>query len=304
MKKNNCLLIASIFCLLILTKTCLAETGDTSTVKPPNKARLGLILGATGLTLGASYIYVQTAWWSGEKQSFRFDDGADYLYAKNVDKCAHFMGGLVTAEIMHDALKWAGVKENKAYFYSFLLGTTMHTFIELKDGFAKTYGFSIGDLGAGTVGSAIPYLKYKFPKLNALNFKFSYYQHDRFYYNQFKYADWLDDYMNHTYWVTASLNDWLPKGSKAEKIWPDFLCVAGGFGVDNTLNWYYKGVNFAENKGKGEYEYYLSLDIDWRKIIPQKTDGQKILARTLNYIKIPLPTVRLGPTTEFYWFFL
>jgi hypothetical protein len=54
----------------------------------------------------------------------------------------------------------------------------------------------------------------------------------------------------------------------------------------------------------GNYEYYLSLDIDWRKIIPQKTSGQIILARTLNYIKIPLPTLRLGPSADFDWLFL
>lgn len=297
-------------CLLLLVfQTGFAQSNQNTdladtAVSSINKKRLAIVLGASSLTLAASYIYVQNVWWSENKQSFHLDDGADYKYAINLDKCAHLMGGLISAELTHDALKWTGLNENKAYLYSFVLGTTMHTFIEIKDGFAKTYGFSIGDIAAGTVGSAIPYLKYKFPKLNAFNFKFSYYKHDDYYFQQFSHGDWIDDYMNHTYWLTLSVNDWLPKGSKVEKVWPDFLCLAGGFGVDNTLNWYYKGINEPENKGKGNYEYYLSLDIDWRKIIPQKTDGQKILARTLNYIKIPLPTLRVGPSTEFYWLFL
>lgn len=277
---------------------------DTTQVNNIVKSKLAIILGATSLTLGASYFYVQNVWWSDNKQSFHFDNGADYLYAKNVDKCAHFMGGLVSAELMNDALNWAGINNKNSYLYAFLLGTTMHAFIEIKDGFAETYGFSIGDLAAGTIGSSIPYLKYKFPTLNALNFKYSYYQHDDFYFKQFKHADWLDDYMNHTYWVTANVGDWLPKNSKAKKIWPNFLCIAAGFGVDNTLNWYNKGVNLAENKGKGNYEYYISLDIDWRKIIPQKNGGQKILARTLNYIKLPFPTLQFGSKTDFYWLFL
>jgi hypothetical protein len=198
------------------------------------------------------------------------------------------------------------MKENKSYFYSFLLGFTMHSFIELKDGFALTYGFSIGDLSAGTFGSAIPLLKYKFKKLDALNFKFSYYQHDTYFFYTPRASgkhNWKDDYMNQTFWITASVNDWLPKGSKAEKIWPDFLCIAGGFGVDNTLNNYYLGVNEEKYKGVGNYEYFLSLDIDWRKIIPQKSSGQIMIARTLNYIKIPLPTLRVSPSAQFYWVF-
>lgn len=271
-----------------------------------NPKRLAVVLGASALTLGASYLYVQNVWWKDNVQNFHFDNGPDYKYAKNIDKCAHVMGGLITAEVVHDALKWTGMKDNNAYLYSFVLGTAMHSFIELKDGFAPTYGFSVGDLAAGTFGSAIPYLKYKFPKLQALNYKFSYYQHDRYFYDVPRdgKADWIDDYMNHTYWLTLSLNDWLKKGSKLERVWPDFLCIAGGFGVDNTLNNYYLGVNEDKYKGIGNYEYFVSLDIDWRKIIPQKTGGQIILARTLNYIKIPMPTLRLGPTTQFHWLFL
>lgn len=301
----------SLFVVILFIQNGLAQENnpiDSNKIieQKVDKKKQALVLGASSLTLGASYIYVQNAWWKNSSKSFHFDEGADYKYAKNLDKCAHVMGGLITAELVHDALKWTGMNDNQSYLYSFLLGTAMHSFIELKDGFAPTYGFSVGDLAAGTFGSAIPYLKYKFPKLKAINYKFSYYQHDRFFYNVKREgkADWIDDYMNQTYWLTLSVNDWLPKGSKAEKLWPDFLCIAGGFGVDNTLNNYYLGYNEDSFKGLGNYEYYLSLDIDWRKIIPQKTGGQIILARTLNYIKIPLPTLRLGPSTDFDWLFL
>ncbi|MCF8428893.1 MAG: YfiM family protein [Bacteroidia bacterium] len=311
MKKTITRFLYSLLIVILLNHNCLAQvknTNDSTAISESktNKNKLAIVLGTSTLTLAASYIYVQSVWWSKNDKDFHFDNGPDYLYAKNLDKCGHVMGGLITAELVHDAFKWTGLNDKKAFLYSFFLGTAMHTFIELKDGFAPTYGFSVGDLAAGTFGSSIPYLKYKFPKLKALNYKFSYYQHDRFFYNVPRegQADWIDDYMNHTYWLTLSVNDWLPKGSKVEKIWPDFLCIAGGFGVDNKLNNYYMGLNEKIYKGSGEYEYYVSLDIDWRKIIPQKTSGQIILARTLNYIKIPLPTLRLGPTSEFYWLFL
>lgn len=311
MKQQKIRLLYSFISCFLLSQTISAQfTQPIDSIQKidqkTNSKKLAVVLGASSLTLVASYIYVQNVWWKNNKQTFHFDTGADYKYAKNIDKCAHVMGGLITAEVVHDALKWTGMNDNKAYLYSFILGTTMHSFIELKDGFAPTYGFSVGDLAAGTLGSAIPYLKYKFPKLQALNYKFSYYQHDRYFYDVPREgkADWIDDYMNHTYWLTLSVNDWLKKGSKLEKVWPDFLCISGGFGVDNTLNNYYLGLNEEQYKGIGNYEYYVSLDIDWRKIIPQKTSGQIILARTLNYVKIPMPTLRLGPTTQFYWLFL
>jgi hypothetical protein len=301
LKKSTFILIFSI----VFFSNLSAQQRDTTNYSnySPSKIKFYSVVIGTTLSLTSSYIYVQNAWWTNNKKSFHFDNGPDYKYAKNIDKFGHLMGGLILAEGLHGSLKWAGLKDNDSYLYSFILGSTMHLFIEAKDGFAETYGFSIGDFVAGSIGGLIPYLKYKSDKFRSLNFKFSYYQRDRYYFEQFKNADWIDDYMNHTYWVTISPEVWLPKNSKVKKIWPDFLSFAMGIGVDNTLNWYYKGVNLAENKGKGNYEYYLSLDIDWREIIPQKTGGQRMLTQALNYIKIPLPTVSFGPQTNFHWFY-
>jgi hypothetical protein len=297
-KLKQAFIIIISLCILRISAT--AQDTTTSTIKP---ARLGLILGATSLTLAGAYVYVNSAWWANQGTSFHFDNGMDYKYAKNVDKAGHFMGGQVCAELFQESLKWAGVKEERSYLYAFLLGTTVQVFVEMKDGYAPTYGFSVGDIAAGSVGSLMPYLKYKIPVLAPLSFKVSYYKHDDYYYKLFPHADGIDDYMNQTYWVSASVNDWLPKGSNAEKWWPDFLCIAGGWGVDNTLDKYYTGVNLDKNKGYGNYEYYLSVDIDWKKIIPQRTGGQRILAKTLNYVKLPLPTLQLGPNVKYYWAF-
>lgn len=254
--------------------------------------------------LAASYIYVQNVWWADQKTSFHIDHDMDYRYAKNMDKVGHFIGGSMSAELFKAGFYWAGMNAKSSYLYAGALGSLMQGIIELKDGFAPTYGFSVGDVVAGSAGSFLPYLKYSFPKLHSFQIKLSYYVHDTYYFDVYPYGDRLDDYMNQTYWLSLTVDQWLPRGSRVERIWPDWLCVVGGFGVDNTLNMYYTGVNLEENKGKGNYEYYLSIDIDWRKIIKPRSNFNKALADALNYIKLPLPTLRLAPTLEGHWMFL
>jgi len=263
------------------------------------------IMASTGVAgLVSSYLYVKNAWWSNQKTSFHFDHDMDYRYAKNIDKGAHFIGGVIIADLFKDGFYWSGLKAERSFFWAFISGSLMQSFVEIKDGYAPTYGFSWGDVGAGTLGSLVPYLKYKYPKLYAFDIKLSYYRHDDYYYKMFPHAEFIDDYMNHTYWLALNPNDLLPKNSKTEKLWPDFLCIVGGWGVDNTLDYYYTGLNLDENKGKGNYEFYLSIDIDWRKIIRQDTHFKKAVTSTLNYIKLPLPTLRFTPTLKYYWMFL
>jgi len=227
----------------------------------------------------------------------------DYRYAKNMDKAAHFIGGAMSAELFGVAFEWSGVKRKNALFYGGIASTAIQAFIEVKDAYAPTYGFSFGDLGSGAVGSFWPLLQYHVPTTRALQLKLSYYKHDNYYYQQFPYAQLIDDYMNQTYWVSASINDWLPKGSRIEKIWPDFLSICGGWGVANDLNLYYTGQNLEVNKGKGSYEYYMSIDIDWKKIIKQNTAFKRVLTYSLNHVKLPLPTLQIRPQTNAYWAF-
>ncbi len=298
-----------LFSLFFVTQICAQQIVPTyeEYVPKPSKIypeRLALMGSIAVFGLASSYIYVQHAWWSTQKTSFHFDHDMDYRYAKNLDKGAHFIGGVMAAELYKSGFFWSGLNAEQSYLYAFMLGGLMQGLIELKDGYAPTYGFSWGDVSAGTVGSFIPYIKYKFPKLHALNIKLSYYKHDNYYFKMFPHADIIDDYMNQTYWLALTVDDWLPKDSKIKKIWPDFLCIVGGWGVDETLDLYYTRKNLDENKGKGNYEFYISLDIDWRKIIKQDTHFKKALASSLNYIKLPLPTLRLSPSRIYYWGFL
>lgn len=265
--------------------------------------RVAVVAGTTTLALAGTYAYLQNVWWKDQQSSFKIDHDMDYRYAKNMDKAAHFIGGAMSADLFGVAFEWAGVKRKNALLYGGIAGTAIQVFIEVKDAYAPTYGFSFGDLGAGAAGSFFPLLQYHVPATRALQTKLSYYKHDDYYYQQFPYAQLIDDYMNQTYWLSASVNDWLPKGSKVEKLWPDFLTVCGGWGVANDLNLYYTGQNLEVNKGKGHFEYYVSVDVDWRKIIKQNTAFKRVFTYTLNHIKLPLPTLQVGPQTRGYWAF-
>jgi hypothetical protein len=76
--------------------------------------------------------------------------------------------------------------------------------------------------------------------------------------------------------------------------------VCGGWGVANDLNLYYTGQNLEVNKGKGHFEYYVSVDIDWRKIIKQNTAFKRVITFSLNHVKLPLPTLQIGMNTGSY----
>ena len=296
------------FCMMLLllnsnitwatTPIILADSNKV--IKP---VRVAIVAGTTALALGGTYIYLQNVWWKTQQSSFKIDHDMDYRYAKNMDKAAHFIGGAMAAELFGVAFEWAGLKRSKSLLYGAAASTAIQAIIEVKDAYAPTYGFSFGDLGAGAAGSFLPLLQYHVPATKALQIKISYYKHDDYYYKQFPYAQLIDDYMNQTYWLSASVNDWLPKGSKVEKLWPDFLTITGGWGVENDLNKYYTGVNLEQNKGKGHFEYYLSMDVDWRKIIKQNTAFKRVLTYSLNHVKLPLPTVKFGTSTQGYWAF-
>ncbi len=266
-----------------------------------NKRKLAIIGGVTAVGLLSTYIYIQEVWWKDQQTSFHIDHDKDYVYAKNMDKAAHFIGGVMTAQVMKASFYWAGMKPIPAYLYAGAMGTALQLIIEVKDGFSPTYGFSVGDVLAGSAGSFIPLLKYHFPKSHAVNIKLSYFRKHTYYYDVNPKANVVDDYMNQTYWLALSLNDWLPKNSAFEKAWPDFLTITGGFSIDDTWNRYYTGVSLPEDKGKGHYEYLISLDIDWRKILPQNRNLTKALSDALNYVKLPLPALRLGPSVQGYW---
>ena len=85
-----------------------------------NNKRFFIAGSSIALALAGSYWYIENSWWSDKQIPFHFDDGSDLIYALNVDKLGHFMGGLQAADIFTSSMRWAYMHEKKAILYGAL----------------------------------------------------------------------------------------------------------------------------------------------------------------------------------------
>ena len=84
----------------------------------PNKNKLFIAGSTITLSLASTYYYVENSWWADNKTAFHFDDGVDLIYAKNVDKFGHFMGGLLAADIFKSSMLWSGINGKITFIWS------------------------------------------------------------------------------------------------------------------------------------------------------------------------------------------
>ncbi len=285
-----------ILVFLVAPLLLMGQQTDSTSVK---KGRLALVASGAISVLGGSYIYVQKSWWSDAATDFHFDDGTDFRYALNVDKGGHFFGGILVADLFQGSLQWAGLKEKQAYLYGGVMGSFVQLGIEMKDAYAPYWGFSVWDFGAGTIGAFVPYAERYWEPMKYIDFKISYYKRSNHYWDlgieQKPYAPphphaYQDDYINQTYWLS-----FFPF---RERNMP--LGISFGFGLDDT-----QYLDATNTKRGGNNEFYVALDLDWHQILKKwDTPAGKKVKHWLNYIKLPAPTIRFSPTTEFHPFFM
>tara|TARA_B100000085_G_C18522151_1_gene504128 strand:- start:349 stop:1233 length:885 start_codon:yes stop_codon:yes gene_type:complete len=282
---------------VLLSKNMLAQKDSLQL----NNSRLIVAGGGIALTLAASYWYIENSWWAEQKGSFHFDDGADLVYALNVDKFGHFMGGLYAADIFSSTMKWASISKKKAVWYGALFGTSLQLAIEMKDAYAPYWGFSTWDLATGAAGAIWPAIQYYNEDMKAINFKFSYYKRSDIYWELDRQRGkttnlhaWHDDYPNQTYWTSFDINHF----AKTQN-WPEWLNIAVGFGLDDT-----QYLNNGQKVG-GANEWYIALDYNLVKMFKNwNTPIIKNVKYWLNYIHFPAPTIRVSPNFEFYLLFI
>jgi len=271
---------------------------DTSAI---DKSKMLLVSSSLAIGLAGTYLYVNNAWWSDISTEFHFDSGNDLVYALNVDKAAHFLGGVHASDLFSQSFLWAGLKPKKAAWCGAIFGSSIQLAIEIKDAYAPYWGFSKYDLALGSIGSFWPVAQHYSKELKAINFKFSYFKHSNIYWelesqrgkNPSRFS-WYDDYPNQTYWVSADLNHFIKI-----KVIPDWLNLAFGYGLDNTQ--YIQG----GTKMGGRNEYYIALDYNIQKILKKwDTPVAKKVKYFFKYLKLPAPTLRVSPDLKFYPFFI
>lgn len=273
-----------------------------------NTKKITLVACTESVLYTGSLIGLSELWYKDyPRSSFHtFNDNHEWL---QMDKIGHLVTSYSVGNIGINLLKWSGVKHKKAIWYGGLLGFLYLGSIELLDGFSEEWGFSWGDLSANTLGSTLligQELLWKeqrvILKFSAMPTNYAKYRPEVLGHNFSEQL--LKDYNGQTYWLSLNIASFMPKATK----FPKWLNLAFGYGATGMTGGNSNPV-IIDNNGNpllfDRYrQYYLSVDIDLTRI-KTKSMFLKVLFKTINFIKIPAPTLLLdkkGVNGSFFYF--
>lgn len=278
-------IIAVIFITLIVAKVRFAQTVKDSVSKSKiNFERLSLIAGITSGAFIYGYAVQNNLWWKGDNSNFHFVWKHEWVYALGEDKYGHFFFPYLVTNIYSQALEWAGFDEEKSLWYSSSFALAYETFVEIRDGFSKQWGFSWEDFSADFLGSVYPILQHKIPVLKNFNFKISFYPSERFKHGSNRVI--FDDYESTYDWLSINVYNLLPEG--ISKFYPGFINLAIGHSVEKL-----------DNLGGGNHRFYIGLDWNF-EALPGNGWFWNLLKRNLNYYRFPSPMIQIYPHVIWY----
>ncbi len=295
---NSAIMARNFFILLFFLSFSLGIKSQDTTTSPDsskiNKIRLASVIGATSAFYIGGMSYLEYIWYSDiPRVPFHFyNDMGAY---NQLDKFGHTFGSYLESYICFEAYKWAGVPREKAIWYGGLMGFFMQLPIEIWDGLYQGWGFSLGDVAANTLGSALvigqelafgeQIAKYK------LSFSRSPYAPLANGYLGNGFSEFMLDYNGHTYWLSMGLNRIVPV-----KTIPDWVNVSVGYGIGGVIGSFYNKT-YYNGKSIPEFErhrrFLLSLDIDFTKI-PVKNKTLKAIFNSMFMIKLPFPAIEFN----------
>lgn len=241
---------------------------------------------------------LKETWYNDERGKFHAVPwDSDILRWQQMDKLGHCVHTAFASDFFSKVYRWSGFSAHKSIWMGSLTGWFWMLQMEIADGFFVRWGFSYGDLIGNTAGATFSALRQYFPvQLGGLRFKVSY--HTSIAYRQKQYYNpeitKIDDYEGITFWFTANLYDMLP--TPWQKGYPGIL-KPFGLAIGHTA----KGV--ARNSLGGRREILLSIDIDITKIPLGPLDDFPIvrfIKDELNFLKIPMPTIRISGDRVLY----
>lgn len=264
------------------------EPSDTSkTASTENAINPYKITTVAAVTSGAFIVghgLLNDLWWKGTKVPFHINSEQDYRYALNSDKFGHATFAFLASKTYHKLFQWCGMSEEASAWGGFGVATAYQTYIEVRDGYSRDYGFSWGDITANTIGAGLPILQHYVPEARAFNLQLSFYPSAAF--RNGEYNAIIDDYTSTTHWLSFSLYNFLPKQMQ---VWyPQWLNLAVGHSVENL-----------DGKGAGNHVLYISIDWNLSKINGLPT-WLKDIFEILHVYHLPAPAVRIAPNVA--WF--
>ncbi|MDB5035778.1 MAG: hypothetical protein JWQ98_3019 [Chlorobi bacterium] len=266
-----------------------ANTGTEGTSAPPDTVRPDAVKLAVigGITAGG-FIYghavLSHLWWKGTRSPFHFEWDHDWSYALGADKLGHFFFPYLASDICRQELIWSDVDTTTSLWLASGMGLAYQTYIEVRDGFSKEWGFSWGDFTADILGAAYPVAQHYLPALRHFNFKMSFYPSES--YRAGQYHAIIDDYESAYHWLSIDVHGLLPESLRDDI--PALFNVAIGHSVRNL-----------DHLGGGNHEFYLSLD--WNlEALPGDGAFWKFIRHNLNFYHLPAPAVRIYPGLVWY----
>lgn len=260
-----------------------------------NSTKLYTIFGVIATADVLGYLKLKKMWYSNETTKFHtmdfYEDGLKYQL---MDKYGHGLHAYFVSDLTTKAYRWAGVSGNESILYGSLTGWLWMLQIEIMDGFFADWGFSWGDLLANTAGAGFSALNQLYPEVfGGLQPKISYQTSDALknhtYLNGSK--DPIDDYEGITFWLGINPYHYLPSSVQEDvPVWLRPLGLAVGYSAE--------GIAVMPHGGKREI--FIGLDIDLRQIPVGESNFLKFLISELNFVRLPLPAVRLTPTGIWY----
>lgn len=264
-----------------------------------NYGRLFTILGGILAVDMIAYLYQRDVWYKEPTREFHtveFDK--DMRSWQFMDKIGHFTDAYFVSDLTSKLYRWAGVSGYSSVWYGALTGFLWTLQIEISDGFMKGWGWSWGDMIFNTLGSGFFVLQqYFYDELGGIHPKVSWQKSDAWkegrYYRTITAP--IEDYEGITFWLSINPHHYFPKSWKNS--YPDWLAPLG-------VAVGYSAKEVASNIRGGYHEVFIGLDLDLRKIPIGDDSGLfRFIKSELNFLRLPMPTVRVYPSGIWYGFY-
>jgi hypothetical protein len=236
---------------------------------------LSILGGAYFGVLTALHIYQENTFWR-QSTSFRVRDNWDESLGANYG--GHFAGGYFVSYISTEFLLASGVSLKLAPIYGALMGLGYQTYVEVLDGYGINFELSPYEVYSQTLGVAYYLASQYSPFLQNFVPKFNYYPSS--WYNQLPKGGSqtpIDDYSAWNFWFSVNIPN-LTHGT-LKPVWPDWLHLAFGYGARNL-----------DDPGEARI-VTLAFDYDLGKLLPDGSSTWNWFKQSLNFIKLPSPTV-------------
>lgn len=261
--------------------------------------RLSSMIGLMVTMNTIAYMYQRNVWYTEETTVFHsLEFMNDWNKYQQMDKFGHFSDAYFTGDLAGKIYRWSGFSGSTSVWLGALSGWLWMLEIEVSDAFMAEWGFSWGDLLANTAGSAFYILQqFNYDALGGIHPKVSWHKSEAW--KEMRYHKdpkaFFEDYEGMTFWLTVNPHHYFPNSWK--KNYPAWLAPLGlAFGVSaKDIGIYPWG---------GYKEYFVGLDVDLRKLpIWGDSNIMKFIASEVNFLRLPMPTIRFSSQGTWFGFY-